>query len=197
MQLKFNAPVTFSLTLLVIVMRLIEEYLAPGLLTAFLTAPGRDFDPSNIGHYTGVLLYVLAHENWSHLWGNFLLILLLGPILEEKYDPKSFLFMLVATALIAGVFNILLRQPPLIGASSLAFMMILLVSFARTKPGDIPISLILVFLIYMINELALATQGTGANGSLAHIVGGVCGVIFGFMRVGQGPAGASAAPPAA
>jgi len=35
--------------------------------------------------------HVLGHANWEHYMNNFLLILLLGPMLEEKYGSRELL----------------------------------------------------------------------------------------------------------
>lgn len=184
MKLKYNAPVTFSFALISLFILVIDQYLFPGLIGGFFSAPGADFNPSQATHYTGLLFHVFGHQNWTHLWNNFLFIFLLGPILEEKYAPKPLLFMMASTALVSGIFNILLRQPTLVGASSIVFMMIMLVSFARTKPGEIPLSFILIFVLYLLSELTAGVSGENPGVSnTAHIVGGICGVIFGFMKM--------------
>jgi membrane associated rhomboid family serine protease len=155
------------------------------MIAQWFTAPGRGWDPTNPAHYFSLVFHVFGHESWSHLWSNFLILLLLGPILEEKYDSQSFLTMIAVTALTVGVFQVLLAQPPLTGSSAIGFMMIMLVSFARIKPGEIPISLILIFLVYLLNELTRATSDGQAVSAAAHIIGGLCGIIFGFMKNGQ------------
>lgn len=188
MQLRYNAPVTFSFALICILVMLLDQYVFPGFVGAYLSAPGADFNPSQASHYFAVVLYVFGHESWTHLWNNFLFLLLLGPILEEKYTPKPLLMMLFTTTLVTGIFNILMKQPPLVGASSLVFMMIMLVSFARTKAGDIPVSFLLIFVLFLLAELTRGAQNTNpAVSNLAHILGGVCGTIFGFLKVAAGP----------
>jgi len=85
---------------------------------------------------------------------------------------------------VTGIFNILMKQPPLVGASSLVFMMIMLVSFARTKAGDVPVSFILIFILFLLAELTRSAQNSNpAVSNLAHIIGGVCGTIFGFLKM--------------
>jgi membrane associated rhomboid family serine protease len=193
-QLRYNAPVTFSFALICVLVMLLDQYVFPGFVGAYLSAPGADFNPSQPAHYFAILLYVFGHESWTHLWNNFLFLLLLGPILEEKYTPKPLMMMMFSTALVTGIFNILMKQPPLVGASSLVFMMIMLVSFARTKAGDIPVSFILIFVLFLLAELTRGAQNTNpAVSNLAHILGGVCGTIFGFLKMAAG-GGPEAAP---
>ena len=184
MQLRYNAPVTFSFALICVLVMLLDQYVFHGFVGAYLSAPGADFNPGQPAHYFAVLLYVFGHESWTHLWNNFLFLLLLGPILEEKYSPRPLLLMMFTTTIVTGIFNILLRQPALVGASSLVFMMIMLVSFARTKAGDVPVSFILIFVLFLLAELTRGAQNTNpAVSNLAHIIGGVCGTIFGFLKV--------------
>ena len=199
MHLRYNAPVTFSFALICVLVMLLDQYVFPGFVGAYLSAPGADFNPGSAAHYFAILLYVFGHESWTHLANNFLFLLLLGPILEEKYTPKPLLLMLFTTTLVTGIFNILLKQPPLVGASSLVFMMIMLVSFARTKAGDVPVSFILIFVLFLLAELTRGAQITNAGVSnLAHIIGGVCGTIFGFLKMAAGgqadPAAAGPGP---
>ena len=201
MQLRYNAPVTFSFALICVLVMLLDQYVFPGFVGAYLSAPGADFNPGQPAHYFAILLYVFGHESWTHLWNNFLFLLLLGPILEEKYTPKPLMMMMFSTALVTGIFNILMKQPPLVGASSLVFMMIMLVSFARTKAGDIPVSFILIFVLFLLAELTRGAQNSNpAVSNLAHILGGVCGTIFGFLKMAAGggggdPAAADGPPP--
>jgi len=58
---------------------------------------------------------------------NFLLILLLGPMLEEKYGSKRIAFMIAVTAVVTGVINILLfPRTALLGASGVVFILLIL-----------------------------------------------------------------------
>ena len=53
--------------------------------------------------YVGFVSHILGHGNWEHLIGNFMLILLLGPILEERHGSGSLLIMVLITALFTGI----------------------------------------------------------------------------------------------
>jgi membrane associated rhomboid family serine protease len=195
MHLRYNAPVTFSFALLCTLALLIDQYVAPGFVANYLTAPGAHFNPAQPTQWFALLLYVFGHENWTHLWNNLLFLLLLGPILEEKYAPKPMLFMMLSTTLVTGIFNILMRQPPLVGSSALVFMMIMLVSFARTKQGDIPVSFLLIFILFLLAELTRGNGGKDDVSSVAHVVGGVCGTVFGFLKMAATPTAPAGPPP--
>ena len=44
--------------------------------------------------YVRLFTHSIGHENWDHLVGNFLYILLVGPMIEEKYGSINLLIML-------------------------------------------------------------------------------------------------------
>lgn len=124
--------------------------------------------------------HVLGHGSMEHLLGNMTFILLLGPIVEEKYGSKFTLLMIVITALITGLLNITFFNTGLLGASGIVFMLILLVSFTNVKGGQIPLTFILVALLFIGKEV-LQSLNSDQVSQFAHIIGGVCGSIFGFL----------------
>jgi membrane associated rhomboid family serine protease len=126
----------------------------------------------------------MGHVDWAHLMTNFAFILLLGPILEEKYGSSGLFFMMLLTALATGILNVLLMSTGLLGASGIVFMMILLVSFTNIRSGDIPLTFILVVALYLTREI-IASVREDSISQFAHIVGGVCGSLFGFIRPGR------------
>jgi predicted CoA-binding protein len=96
-----------------------------------------------------LISHVLGHKNWAHVTANFSVILLIGPILEEKYGSARLIKMMLITALITGVLNAAFFTTGLLGASGLAFMMILLVSFTNHKEGEIPLTFVLVVVLFL------------------------------------------------
>ena len=68
----------------------------------------------------------------------------------------------------------------LMGASGIVFMMILLSSLAGMRGGAIPLTLILVALIYLGGEVVDAVTLQDNVSQLTHIVGGLCGAFLGM-----------------
>lgn len=102
-------------------------------------------------------------------------------MLEEKYGSKKLLLMMAVTALITGLINIIFfRGSVLLGASGIVFMFILLSSFVNMQKGTIPITLILVMIIYMGREFVNGILQEDNISQTAHLLGGICGCIFGF-----------------
>ena len=197
LRLTYNAPVTLTFALISTIIVFMDSVFKTNLVGSFFSAPGRGlFDFGNVSHYFRLFTHILGHAGWAHLLGNFSFILLLGPRLEEKHGSFPLLFMILITAFITGLLNALLvPNSRLAGASGIAFMMILLSSFTKAKAGEIPLSFILVALLFLSKEIYAAFQENVVTGQknniseLAHIAGGLCGALFGFLlkdREGEG-----------
>lgn len=185
-KIKYNAPVTLTIALISALVLAVDLYLSPGLIAKYFAVPGKGaFTYSNFVDYLRLFSHILGHSGWTHLLGNFAFILLLGPQLEEKYRSVGLLLMILATAMITGVINILFMPKGLMGASGIVFMMILLSSFTRVKNGEIPLTFILVVILYLSKEI-ISAFGDDDISQLAHVVGGLCGSMFGFLKTGKG-----------
>ena len=100
--------------------------------------------------YVRFFTHVLGHSGWEHYIGNAAYILLLGPMLEEKYGSKRLLQVIAITAVVTGLVNyILFPNVALCGASGVVFAFILLTSFTSFKNGEIPLTFILVAVIFL------------------------------------------------
>ena len=124
---------------------------------------------------------VLAHADVNHFFGNFMLILVVGPMMEERYGAKRLFAMLLLTAFTTGLCNaIFFPQYATIGASGLAFMLILLSSFVNMKNAGLPLTMLLVGFLYIGNEIVGGLFLNDNISQFSHIVGGFCGAAFGF-----------------
>ena len=132
--------------------------------------------------YLRLFTHVLGHAGLAHLVGNLAYILLLGPALEEKYGWKNLLLVIAVTALITGVIhNLLFPRTILLGASGVAFAFILLTSFTEFREGEIPLTVILVALIYLGQQIwdGLTVRDNVSN--LTHVLGGLIGAGAGYL----------------
>ena len=125
--------------------------------------------------------HVLGHADYEHYMSNMLLLLLVGPGLEEKYGSRNLLATIAVTAFATGLVQFLLfPHSALLGASGVVFMMIVLSSFTEMKKGGIPLTMLLVVALYLGSEIADGLTRTDNVSHLTHIVGGVCGIFSGF-----------------
>jgi membrane associated rhomboid family serine protease len=188
MKLKYNAPTTLTFSIICAIVLVLNLYIIPGIAGSLFTVPGkagpavRGFDMKAPMDYVTLVSYVIGHRDWAHLMGNFMLILLLGPILEQIYGSLRVLLMMAVTAIVGGVFNALLFPTGLQGASGIAFMMILLASFANSDRGEVPITFLLILVLYLGNEVLNSFNTSDGISHFAHIIGGACGSLFGFFK---------------
>jgi membrane associated rhomboid family serine protease len=176
-KIGFNAPVILTFVAITFIAAVINNYainLGPALSdkgTISLTSPS---------FYLGLLGHPLAHSGWPHWFGNIMFLLLLGPILEEKYGSRRLLLMFLFTALITGLLNALFFDANLIGASGIVFMLMILISFANVKEKQIPLTFILVVVFFLGQEI-IASFKPDHISQFGHIIGGLCGGVFGFF----------------
>ena len=92
---QYNAPVTLSFFLLALV-ALILNRVTDGWTTSHLFSVYRSSltDPL---FYVRLFCHVLGHADWNHFMGNMLLLLVVGPPLEEKYGSRTLLLGMVCT----------------------------------------------------------------------------------------------------
>lgn len=125
--------------------------------------------------------HVLGHADYEHYMSNMLLILLVGPGLEEKYGSGTMVWTIALTALITGLVHfVFFPNTVLLGASGVVFMMIVLSSFTAMRRGEIPVTLILVVIFYLGGEIMDGLFKQDSISQITHIVGGLCGLVFGF-----------------
>jgi membrane associated rhomboid family serine protease len=183
-RITYNAPVVLTFTIAAVGVFILNSVF-PSTKEWFQAVPRLD----GIASYVGLVGHILGHANWQHLIGNFMLILLLGPILEERHGSIPLLGMILVTALVTGLINFALSSHGLLGASGIVFMMILLASTANIRQGEIPLTFIAVAVVYLGGELVAAFRDDGIS-HLAHLVGGATGAMLGFLgarRRGAGP----------
>jgi rhomboid protease GluP len=177
-RITYNAPVTltFSITTLIV---LILHFYTQGETTRLFFSVYRSPIASPL-FFIRLFGHALGHAGWEHLMGNLLLLLLLGPMLEEKYGSAALLKMIIITALITGILNLLLFPAVLLGASGIVFMMILLSSFANAKKNELPLTVILIAVLYIGREVLAAFAIEDNISRMTHIAGGLTGAWFGF-----------------
>ncbi|MDY3906565.1 MAG: rhomboid family intramembrane serine protease [Lawsonibacter sp.] len=178
-RVQYNAPVVLTFALLSLA-ALVLGMLTGGWTTSLLFCVYRAplSDPLT---YVRMVGHVLGHSGYAHYMGNMMLLLVVGPPLEEKYGSRKLLFCILVTALVSGLVQFLLFPgTALLGASGIVFMMIVLSSLAGMKEGTIPLTLILVVILYLGGEVADAFTAQDNVSQLTHIIGGVCGAALGF-----------------
>lgn len=179
-KLSFNSPVVLGLTLLCLVALVLSE-ITKGYTNDLLFSV---YHSSLLNPLTYVRFFghVAGHASLEHFMGNIMLLLVVGPLLEEKYGSSNLLFVILSTALVTGVVHyIFFPQYQLLGASGIVFAFILLSPFTSVKQGTIPITFIVVAVLYIGEQVYSGLFVQDNVSHLTHIIGGLVGASLGFV----------------
>ena len=177
-KIQYNAPVILTYALISLAalgLGRLTDFKSTRLIFSVYRSPFTD--PLT---YVRLFAYVAGHADVSHYLNNFLIILLIGPMLEEKYGSKNIIFMILITAAVTGVINMAFFNTALLGASGVVFAFILLSSFVNLKKGRLPVTLILILIVYIGREVLDGLTRADNVSQLGHIIGGFCGALLGF-----------------
>lgn len=181
LYLSYNAPFTLTFSLSCVAVFLISAFTG-GWLIREVFSFGADFSWVNPLSYLQVFLHVLGHGSAEHLVYNLSLLLLIGPILEEKYGARRLVLIsavvAVLTALPMLIIVPLFGPARLLGASGVVFAFIVLASYTRARSGTIPLSFALVCVLFLGQEIYRALYSADQIAQFAHILGGIVGGIF-------------------
>lgn len=179
LKITFNAPVVLSLAAISFIATLLN-YVTGGASgrVLFMTYHSPLSSPMT---WIRAFTHIFGHADWTHLIGNMSYLLLLGPMLEEKYSSQTLAGVIAVTAVVTSVVNyIFFPGIALCGASGVVFAFILLSSFTEFREGEIPVTFILVAVFFLGQQIydGITVQDNISN--MAHIVGGIIGGLLGY-----------------
>lgn len=178
-KITFNAPVVLTFVVICFIATMLG-IITQGRSTqaVFMTYHSSLKNPMT---YIRFITHVFGHLGWGHFIGNASYLLLLGPMLEEKYGSDRIIIVIAITALATSLINyIFFGNVALCGASGIVFAFIVLASFTGFKAGEIPLTFILVVIIFIGQQVyeGITIQDNISN--MAHIVGGIVGACVGY-----------------
>ena len=179
LKITFNAPVVLTMVAICFIATLLN-YITNGgsgkLL--FSTYHSAWWSPLT---WLRAFTHVFGHADWAHLVGNMSYLLLLGPMLEEKYSSGTLGAVIGITAVITSLVNyFFFPMVALCGASGVVFAFILLSSFTTFKEGEIPLTFIIVAIFFIGQQIIEGLTVKDNISNMAHIVGGIIGGILGY-----------------
>ena len=178
-SITYNSPVVLTFVILSFAV-MVANYLTAGFSNKLLFMTYHSSLASPLT-YVRMFTHVLGHAGWSHYIGNMMYLLLLGPMLEEKYGSRAIIEVILVTGLVTGIVTwVLFPGIALCGASGVVFAFIMMTSFTSFKEGEIPLTVILVAIIFIGQQVyeGLLVQDDISN--MAHILGGIVGAIAGY-----------------
>lgn len=180
LKISYNAPVILSFVLVCCLVTLVGV-LTNNKSTELLFSTYRSAITNPLT-YIRLITHVLGHSGFEHFIGNAMYLLLIGPILEEKYGSNIMLKIIIGTAFVTGVIHcIFFGNYSLCGASGIVFACIILSSFTAFKEGEIPMSFILVAFLYIGQEIYNGITIRDSISNVTHILGGVIGSVAGYI----------------
>ena len=181
LKISYNSPVVLGFTLICLI-SLVLSSITHGASNQLVFSVYRSslLSPLTYIRFFG---HIFGHADWEHFFGNITYILLLGPLLEEKYGKTDMIMIIAITALVTGLINfIFFPHVMLLGASGVVFAFILLSSFTGFQNGKIPLTFIIVAVIYIGQQVYNGIFIHNNISELTHIIGGLIGSVFGFVE---------------
>ena len=179
-KVSFNSPVILTFTILCAI-TLLLNWITNGYTNAHIFSVYRSSLMSPLT-YVRLFGHIIGHADLNHFVGNIMLILVVGPMLEEKYGSSNIAFVILATAMATGIAHmIFVPRYSLLGASGVVFAFIMLSSFTCIREKEIPLTFILVAVLYIGEQVyqGLFVQSNISN--LSHILGGFMGSGLGYV----------------
>jgi len=178
-KLQYNSPVILTFALISFGVLLLNSFTG-GRSNTLLFSVYRS-SLANPFTYPRFFLHVLGHSSFSHYMSNIMVLLVAGPALEERYGSRNMFWAIVVTAFVTGMIQwLFFPGTALLGASGIVFMMIVMMSLSGMKSGCIPITLILVLVLYIGGEIIDGFTLRDNVSQLTHVVGGLCGACLGI-----------------
>ena len=154
-----------------------KNQLAANYLSSPTTAGGKlAFMASNPLSYVRLITYAFGATSSSVLICNMIFILLLGPAMEERYGTVVIAIMTIVSILFSGVLNACFSKTSLTGCTAVIFIMIFLNSFVSLSKKKIPLSFVVVFILFV-----CSITFEGGIKIIINIAGGLCGSLFAFL----------------
>ena len=178
-KLTYNSPVVLTFVILSFAV-MIANYLTAGVSNhlLFVTYHSPLTSPMT---YVRFFTHVLGHNGWSHYIGNMMYLLLLGPMLEEKYGSRAIIEVILITGFVTGVVTwFLFPNIALCGASGVVFAFIMMTSFTSFREGEIPLTVILVAVIFIGQQVYEGLFVMDNVSNMGHILGGIVGAVAGY-----------------
>lgn len=180
LKISYNAPITLTFVIICFLATILGV-ITRDAVTRILFMTYRD-SFTNPMTYLRLFTHIFGHAGWSHFIGNASYLLLLGPMLEEKYGAKGILMVMGITSIVTALVNfILFPNTGLCGASGVVFAFILLASFTGFKEGELPLTFILVAALFLGQQVVEGVALRDNISNMAHIVGGIVGAAFGYF----------------
>ncbi len=190
-HLIFDSPVVLSFVLISLVI-FIADCASSSFVSSFLACRASKgevpFNFSSFIDYIRLILYVFGYHSSSDFFITMMVLLLLGPLIEERYGSSIFSLMIFVTSLSGGVLTATLSSENLLGSKGIAFMLIILSFLSEFSKGYIPASCLLSFILFFMDgfiglksDMHFSDFTQYSVKVLVLLASGISGSLFGFL----------------
>ena len=186
-KVSYDAPVTLTFVIVCAIIFLLNMLLAKsGKVAGFekiFASPTSQagvlpFIPKQVLSYLRLLLYIFGTFEINTLLSNLIMIVILGPAMEERYGSVIIGLMIFVSALFSGVLNACFSAESLVGALPVICMMVFLNAFMAFSKKTVPLTFIFVIILIAFMQIF---SGNNAIQTVICIAGGLCGSLFAFL----------------
>ncbi len=184
LKFSYDAPVTLSFVIICALLFLLNTLVIKnGALGKILASPTTQagalpFILKQPVSYLRLLLYIFGSGEVNNFITYILIVLLLGPAMEERYGSVIIGIMIFVAALFSGVLNACFCVESLTGPVPVVCMMIFLTAFMSFSNKTVPITFLATIIFFVYFSI---TSGIGAVRLIICIAGGLCGSLFAFL----------------
>ena len=188
----FDSPVVLVFSVVSTVINITDLILKLNLSEKIFECPGAKsvpaFDFKSALSYVKLVIYPFGGENSTSFFLNIGFILLLGPVLEERYGSIMLALMIFITSLVGGVLTACVSTFGISGCGGIVFMMIILSVLSVFVKRQLPVSWIFIFALYLAFSLFSGKKISGFMPFMQNnvpvfiqLASGICGSLFGFF----------------
>lgn len=188
LKISYNAPFTLSFAAACVLAFLLHVVTNGGANRVFFSV-GEGMNYANPFTYLRLVTHVLGHYDPQHLIYNLTLLLLIGPLLDEKHGWRRLLAVAAVTALVSAL-PMLIFPGRLLGASGVVFAFIVLASYTRAISGALPLTFIVICFLFVGREIYVGIVERDSVAQFSHILGGLVGAVFALRWKDRAPAAA-------
>ena len=134
-KVSFNSPVILTFTI-VCAITLMLDWITKGYTNDHFFSVYRS-SWTNPLTYLRLFGHIVGHGGMEHFVGNIMLILVVGPMLEEKYGSSNILFVIWSTALATGIAHLVFVPGyALLGASGVVCLYYAFFLYLHQREGN-------------------------------------------------------------
>ncbi|MGN0728108.1 rhomboid family intramembrane serine protease [Treponema sp.] len=188
----FDSPVILVFTAVSAAFFIFDAFSSINISGLLFECHGAKSDPAfnfkSAADYARMIFYPLGFSGRPQFFMSMAFLLLLGPLLEERYGSLMLSLMLFITSLVGGVLTACLSPFSIMGAGGIVFMLVILSVLQSFIKKQVPFSWIFVFILFISFELTAVPASENfpdfLNKSVPvfiQLASGICGSLFGFF----------------